>query len=72
MDLTFHISSLVFLFVQYFLPVALMTYFYYMVARTIWSNRDIVQLDESSYRQTRELQMLRSKRKVRGVQKKIR
>ena len=33
MDLIFHISSLVLLFLQYFLPVALMTFFYSMVAR---------------------------------------
>ena len=68
-DLTFHISSLVFLCLQYFLPVALMTYFYSMVAKTIWSRRDICEMmDGTSHKLTKELQMLKSKRKVSAKQ----
>ena len=66
MDLATHIYSVVTLVVQYFLPVALMIYFYSMVAKTIWSRRDICEMiDGTSHKLHKELQMLRSKRKVR-------
>ena len=66
MDLATHIYSVVTLVVQYFLPVGLMIYFYSMVAKTIWSRRDICEMiDGTSHRLHKELQMLRSKRKVR-------
>ena len=57
--------SVVFLFLQYIIPVILMTVFYCMVAWTIWSRRDICEMmDGTTHRLTKELQMLRSKRKV--------
>ncbi|XP_059097322.1 RYamide receptor-like isoform X2 [Tigriopus californicus] len=64
-DLFFHISSVLFTIIQYFLPVVLMTYFYSMVAKTIWSRRDICELmDGTSHKAEKELQMLKSKRKM--------
>jgi len=66
MDVIFHVYSVVFLLLQYVLPVILMTYFYWMVAKTIWSRRDICQLmDGHTHRSNKEMQMLKSKRKVR-------
>jgi hypothetical protein len=41
---TFHYYSLALCVFQYFLPLALMTYFYSMVAATIWRRRDICQV----------------------------
>lgn len=64
-DLFFNISSVVFIIIQYFVPVVLMTYFYSMVAKTIWSRRDICELmDGTSHKAEKELQMLKSKRKM--------
>merc|ERR1712012_1420639 len=65
MDQTFHIISLVFLFLLYILPVMLMTFFYSMVAKTIWSHRNEISvlMDTNSIaRVAKELQMLKSKR----------
>ncbi len=65
MDLIFHVYSVVCLLIQYVLPVILMTYFYWMVAKTIWARRDICEMiDGSNHRFNKELQMLKSKRKV--------
>jgi hypothetical protein len=44
MDTKFHYYSLALCLIQYFFPLAFMTYFYSMVAATIWRRRDICQV----------------------------
>ncbi len=69
MDIIFHVYSVVFLLLQYVLPIILMSYFYWSVAKTIWSrSSDICNLmDGASHRSNKEMQMLKSKRKVRQL-----
>ena len=68
-DIIFHVYSVVFLLLQYVLPIILMSYFYWSVAKTIWSrSSDICSLmDGASHRSNKEMQMLKSKRKVSRV-----
>jgi hypothetical protein len=67
MDTMYHYYSLVLCVFQYFLPLALMTYFYSMVAATIWRRRDICQVQAATQRGHRQIAMLNGKRKVRNM-----
>jgi hypothetical protein len=67
MSATFHYYSLALGVFQYFVPLALMTFFYSMVAATIWRRRDICQVQVASHRVHRQIAMLNGKRKVRKI-----
>jgi hypothetical protein len=65
MDNAFHYYSLALCIFQYFLPVLLMTYFYLMVATTIWKQQGTIQVQQShTARNTRDLNMLNGRKKV--------
>ena len=61
----FHYYSLAFCIFQYFLPVLLMTYFYWMVASTIWKRHSDGPQTENLRNNTRDLNMLNGRKRVR-------